>query len=209
MSDGQLYSAGSHHFLALNEKTGAAGFAYIPGQQLTFRGTHAYIATGKEVIAVDREAHRQATLKRQELYATRNSFRSDRAKLAEIDRQMDELAQGGILWKKPFAAESSIALTGNAVLVGGMDEVRAFDLDDGREVWTAKARRRGPRPGGGWWATGCQHHDGLDLHICQRLRPPRARRWSVPPQPRPKHSPAMTAASSTNRPLERFWPIAA
>ena len=47
LSDGQLYSAGSHHFLALNEKTGAAGFAYIPGQQLTFRGTHAYIATGQ------------------------------------------------------------------------------------------------------------------------------------------------------------------
>jgi len=138
LSDGQIYSAGSHHFIALNEKTGAAGFAYIPGQQLSFRGKHAYIATGTEVMAVDREAHRQATLKRQELYATRNTFRSDKAKLAEIDRQMEELAQGGILWKKPFAAESSIALTGNSVLVGGMDEVRAFDLDDGRELWTAK-----------------------------------------------------------------------
>lgn len=138
LSDGQLYSAGSHHFLALNEKTGAAGFAYIPGQQLTFRGTHAYIATGKEVIGVDREAHRQATLKRQELYTTRSNFRSDRAKLAEIDQQMAELAQGGILWKTPFVAESSIALAGNAVLVGGMDEVRALDLADGRELWSAK-----------------------------------------------------------------------
>ncbi len=139
LSDGQLYSAGSHHFLALNEKTGAAGFAYIPGQQLTFRGANAYIATGKEVIAVDREVHRKATLKRQELYATRSTFRSDRAKLAEIDRQMEELTQGGILWKKPFEAESSIALTGNAVLVGAMDEVRAFDVADGRELWSAKA----------------------------------------------------------------------
>jgi outer membrane protein assembly factor BamB len=138
LSDGQLYSAGSHHFLALDENTGAAGFAYIPGQQLTFRGTLAYIATGKEVIAVDREAHRQATLKRQELFVSKGKHRGDRAKLAEIDRQMAELAEGGILWKKSFAAESSIALTGNAVLVGGMDEVRAFDLQDGREVWTAK-----------------------------------------------------------------------
>ena len=138
LSDGQLYSAGSHHFLALNEQTGAAGFAYIPGQQLTFRGSRAYIATGKEVIAVDRAEHIAATLKRQELYASRGGFRGDRAKLAEIDRQMAELAQVGILWKQPFAAESSIALASNAVLVGGMDDVRAFDVEDGREVWTAK-----------------------------------------------------------------------
>ena len=138
LSDGQLYSAGSHHFLALNEQTGAAGFAYIPGQQLTFRGKLAYIATGKDVLAVDREAHRQSTLKRQELYATRGSFRGDRDKLAAIDKQMEELAQGGILWKTPFEAESSIALAANAVFVGGMDEVRAFDVADGREVWKAK-----------------------------------------------------------------------
>lgn len=138
LSDGQLYSAGSHHFLALNEKTGAAGFAYIPGQQLTFRGTHAYIATGKEVIAVDREVHRQSNLKRQELYATRSGFRSDRAKLAAIDKRMAELAEGGILWKAPFAAESAIALAGNALLVGSLDEVRAFALDDGRQLWSAK-----------------------------------------------------------------------
>ena len=138
LSDGQLYSAGAHHFLALSEKTGAAGFAYIPGQQLTFRGIHAYIATGKEVIAVDRKAHTEASVKRQELFVSRGSFRGDRAKLAEIDRQMAELAQAGVLWKQPFAAESSIALAGNAVLVGGMDEVRAYSVADGREIWKAK-----------------------------------------------------------------------
>jgi outer membrane protein assembly factor BamB len=138
LSDGQLYSAGSHHFLALNEKTGAAGFAYIPGRQLTFRGKHAYIATGKEVIGVDREAHTKASVQRQELYASRGNFRTDKVKLAEINRQMEELTQVGILWSKPFAAESSIVLTGNAVLVGGLDEVRAFDVTDGRELWTTK-----------------------------------------------------------------------
>jgi hypothetical protein len=105
---------------------------------LTFRGTHAYIATGKEVIAVDRKVHTEASVKRQELFVSRGNVRGDRAKLTEIDRQMAELAQAGILWKQPFAAESSIALAGNAVLVGGMDEVRAYDLNDGKEAWTAK-----------------------------------------------------------------------
>ena len=138
LSDGQLYSAGSHHFLALNAKTGAAGFAYIPGQQLTFRGKHAYIATGTEVIGVDRDAHTKASVKRQELFVSRSAYRGDKAKLAVINREMDELSEAGILWKQPFEAESSIALAGNVVLVGGMDEIRAFDLEDGREVWKAK-----------------------------------------------------------------------
>ena len=84
---------------------------------------------------------------------------------------MAELAEGGILWKKPFAAESSIALTGNAVLVGGMDEVRAFDVEDGREVWTAKARRRSPRPGGGRRPADCQHQRPARSTPLPALRP--------------------------------------
>jgi outer membrane protein assembly factor BamB len=138
LSDGQLYSSGSHHFIGLNEKTGAAGFAFIPGRQLTFRGKHAYIATGKEVLGVDRDAHTKASVKRQELYASRGNFRTDKEKLANINRQMAELSEVGILWKQPFEAESSIALTGNAVFVGGMEEVRAYDVEDGRELWKAK-----------------------------------------------------------------------
>ncbi len=51
---------------------------------------------------------------------------------------MAELAQEGILWRTEFIAESSMALAGNAVIVGGMDEVRAFDLNDGRMVWSSK-----------------------------------------------------------------------
>src|SRR4029078_10516239 len=68
LSDGQLYSAGSHHFLALNEKTGDACLSDIPGNQLSFRGPHAYIATGKEIVAVDRDVHTKASVKRQELF---------------------------------------------------------------------------------------------------------------------------------------------
>ncbi|MCA9207025.1 MAG: PQQ-binding-like beta-propeller repeat protein, partial [Planctomycetales bacterium] len=138
LSDGQLYSSGPHHFLALDEKSGSAGFAYIPGYQMTFRGKLAYIATGKEVIAVDREVHTAASVKRQELFLKRSSLRSNREKLAEVDREMAELAQAGILWRSPFVAESSMALAGNAVVVGGLDELRAFAVDSGDELWKAR-----------------------------------------------------------------------
>ena len=138
LSDGQMYSAGSHHFLALNQQTGDAGFAYIVGNQLTFRGPKAFIATGKEVIAVDRDVHTKASVKRQELFLARSALRADREKLAEVNRQMAELAQEGILWRAEFVAESAMALAGNAVLVGGTDEVRAFDVTDGKLLWSAK-----------------------------------------------------------------------
>ena len=139
---------------------------------------------------------------------TRNSFRSDQAKLAEIDRQMDELAQGGILWKKPFAAESSIALTGNAVLVGGMDEVRAFDLDDGREVWTAKldGEVRGLAVAGGRLVASTTTGS---IYTFASSPPAAGAPWFAPPRRRPKHSRATAAASSMNKRLARFWPIAA
>ncbi|MGE3778693.1 MAG: PQQ-binding-like beta-propeller repeat protein, partial [Pirellulaceae bacterium] len=138
LSDGQLYSAGPHHFLALDQSTGDAGFAYIVGNQLTFRGPYAYIATGKEVIAVNREVHTRASVKRQELFVARRSIRDDRQKLAELDREMEKLAQEGIVWRSEFAAESSMVLAGNTVLVGGMDEVRAYDLEDGKVLWSTK-----------------------------------------------------------------------
>jgi outer membrane protein assembly factor BamB len=138
LSDGQLYSSGPHHFLALSQQSGDAGFAYIVGNQLTFRGSQAFIATGKEVIAVDRDVHTKASVKRQEIYVTLRDLRGDREKLAEATRQMAELAQQGILWRSEFVAESAMALIGNAVIVGGTDEVRAFDLANGRLLWSAK-----------------------------------------------------------------------
>ena len=47
--NGQLFSFGPHHMLALNQKSGLAGHAYIQGRQMTFRQKSAFIATGRWV----------------------------------------------------------------------------------------------------------------------------------------------------------------
>lgn len=138
LSDGQLYSAGAHHFLALNENTGSAGFAYIPGRQITFRERMAYIANAKAVVAVDLDQHAAASVKRQELFVQRRSYRGDAKKLAEIDAQMAELARVGILWQTPFTGDAALVLTGNLVVAGGDGEVVALDIETGENVWQTK-----------------------------------------------------------------------
>ncbi len=137
LADGQLYSFGAHHFLALEQRSGAAGFAYIPGEQLIVRDALAYISTGKQVISVDHKKHAAASSKRQKLFLERRDVRGDKDKVAEIDRQMEELAKAGIQWQAPIAAENALTITSNLVLAGGDGKVVALDMQDGRQVWQA------------------------------------------------------------------------
>ena len=118
LADGQLYSSGAHHFVGLDQKTGNAGFSFMLGEQMTFREGVAYILNGKQIIAVDREKHAAASVQRQKLYVKRRSFRSDRAKLAEVDKEMKRLATVGILWSQPYTGESALIATGNLVIAG-------------------------------------------------------------------------------------------
>ncbi|MEK6234697.1 MAG: PQQ-binding-like beta-propeller repeat protein, partial [Planctomycetales bacterium] len=135
LADGQLYSSAAHHFIALDEKSGAAGFAFPMGRQMSFQDEVAYIATGKELIAVDRPKHAAASVARQKLYVQRRSLRRDPKKLAELDRKMEELSRTGLLWSYPFEGDSSLILTGNLVLAGGQKELVAVHVKTGREAW--------------------------------------------------------------------------
>jgi hypothetical protein len=80
LADGQIYSSGSHHFLAMNQKTGATGHAWITGHQLTMSGDRAFFATGDHIVAVDRPKHAKATVERQKYNLERYNLRRDRAK---------------------------------------------------------------------------------------------------------------------------------
>jgi len=135
--NGQLFTFGPHHMLALEQDTGMAGYAYIGGRQMTFGEGVAFIATGDAIIAVDRDAHAKASVERQELFVARRSLRDKPKELAIVDKKMDELAQVGILWKTPFAGDSALIRTDNLVIAGGLDRVVALSIDDGREVWSA------------------------------------------------------------------------
>lgn len=138
LNDGQLLSSGAHHFVGLDQKTGNAGFSFMLGEQMTFRGRIAYILNGQQLIAVDREKHAAASVARQKLYVKRRSYRSDRKKLAEVDKEMERLAQVGILWSQPFTGQSALIATGKHIIAGGMNVVTAFDIESGDQAWSSK-----------------------------------------------------------------------
>ena len=67
LADDQIYASGPHHFLALNEKSGSVGFAWIDGRQLVVNDRRAFVVDGKQITAVDRLEHAKATIERQKL----------------------------------------------------------------------------------------------------------------------------------------------
>ena len=145
LSDGQLFSFGAHHMLALDQQDGDAGHAYVGGRQMAVQGEMAYIANGKELIAVNRAEHTAASRKRQKLFVQRRSVRSDKKKVAEINKQMEQLAEVGIIWRAPFTGDSSLISTGDQVIAGSLDQVAAWDRKTGKPIWSApmKAEARG------------------------------------------------------------------
>ncbi|MEQ1860652.1 MAG: PQQ-binding-like beta-propeller repeat protein [Chthoniobacteraceae bacterium] len=64
LADDQLYSVGEHQILAADQQTGKTGFGWFVGKQMTLAGEMGYMATGKEIVAIDRVRHAEGTRKR-------------------------------------------------------------------------------------------------------------------------------------------------
>ena len=46
--DGQVYAGGPHHFLAMDQRNGDVGEAYINGRQMALANDQAFILTGEK-----------------------------------------------------------------------------------------------------------------------------------------------------------------
>jgi outer membrane protein assembly factor BamB len=147
LADGQIYSSGSHHFLAMNQKTGATGHAWITGRQLTMSGDRAFFATGDRIVAVDRPKHAKATVERQKYNLERYNLRRDRAKYdaqefarrdAELGEKIRELSEVGALWSVASDLDSSLIVAGDWLIAGGAGRVDVLAVEDGRRIWTAE-----------------------------------------------------------------------
>ncbi|HYF34857.1 MAG TPA: PQQ-binding-like beta-propeller repeat protein, partial [Prosthecobacter sp.] len=62
--DDQILAVGEHQILALDQKTGKTGYAWFQGRQMTMTGNTGFMATGKEIIAIDRGKHAEGTRER-------------------------------------------------------------------------------------------------------------------------------------------------
>jgi len=135
LGDGQIYSSGPHHFLAMDQTDGDIGAAWIPGRQMTFAGDKAYIATGDAVIKVDRAEHARASIKRQELFLKLR--RATAEQRTTIEKERTRLAKVGIEWAAANTADGALAACENLLFAGGSGRLTAYDTESGEVIWQA------------------------------------------------------------------------
>ncbi len=154
LADEQIYTGTQYHLLALNQKTGRTGFAWFPGRRLTIVGDMAYLATGRELIAMNRAPYAKASGRRNSLEykikglqsRVRRATGSNRKQLQQqLKAAQEELSQHRqqnikptIEWQVPSDCDAELIVTGNLVFVGGQDQVSVFDRENGQTVWSAK-----------------------------------------------------------------------
>ncbi len=147
LADGQIYSAGAQHFLALDQDSGSVGFAWIDGRQLVVSGDKGFVATEKKIVAIDRVAHAKATIERQQLNLDLSALKRKRSELdadeyaaqtQAMEAKIKQLGQVGSLWETESPLGSSLIVTRDLLVAGGAGEVASFDVETGEQVWQAE-----------------------------------------------------------------------
>ena len=154
LADEQIYTGTQRHLLALNQNTGRVGFGWFPGRRLAVVGNMAYLATGRQLMAMDRTKYAQASRRRNSLEYKRKSLRSslrsakgeDRKKQEqqlkaaeeELSRHRSENIGPTLRWRVPSRCDAELILTANLVLAGGQGQVNAFSRNNGKAVWEAQ-----------------------------------------------------------------------
>lgn len=142
LCDGQLYSFGAHHILAMQQNTANVGFGWFAGQQMVVDQNSAYITTGEAVMRMDRKVYAEASRARhvieieiQQLNAKTPKTEEHQARLATLRKKVAELARSGVVWKMPRPGCSALVGAGDLVFIGGAGSVAALDIATGKEVW--------------------------------------------------------------------------
>lgn len=150
LADGQIYSMGAHHILALSQDKGDVGFAWLDGQQMATQGDDGYIATGSKVLKFNRKEYAAASQKTHKNDMTITSLsRKLRGlkdqKATEVRDQIKKLkdenktyAKIGVIWEQNSDARDALIVAGNKVVVGGQDKVVIFDEKTGKILETLK-----------------------------------------------------------------------
>ncbi len=154
LADEQIYTGTQRHLLALNQKTGRVGFGWFPGRRLAVVGNMAYMATGSQLMAMDRAKYAEASRRRNSLEYKIKSLRSSlrsakgedrkekeqqlKAAEEELSRHRSENIGPTLRWRVPSECDAELILTANLVLAGGQGQVNAFRRDNGKAVWEAQ-----------------------------------------------------------------------
>ena len=153
LADEQIYTGTQNHLLALDQKTGRTGFGWFPGRRLAVVGDMAYLATGQELVAMDRSPYAKASARRNALEYKIKGLRSSvrrasgdrRTKLQrDLKSSEEQLEQHRhkniaptIKWRVPCTVDGELVVTANCVFAGGQGQVSAFNRQNGKVVWDA------------------------------------------------------------------------
>ena len=150
LADGQIFSMGAHHILALTQAEGDIGYAWINGQQMAVQGEFAYLATGANVLKVNRKEHAVGSQKAHAnemtikgLFTKLRSLKGDKAQEArnQVKALQDEnkkYAKAGLIWEQASPARDALIVAGDKVVVGGLDQVVILDEQSGKILETLK-----------------------------------------------------------------------
>ncbi len=146
LSDGQIYSAGPHHLLAMEQKTGDVGFGWFAGRQMVVGGDAAYVATGEVIARLDRQEYAVNSRRRHQLELDITSFNTQlraagaktdeiKKKLSEAQAELKRIADVGFVWQTKTNDDSSLLAAGDLVFLGGQGRVTAYSSKTGENLW--------------------------------------------------------------------------
>jgi len=150
LADGQLYTSGAHHWLAMDQTAGEVGYGWFQGRQLAVLDDQAFVTTGENVACLDRSLYAVNSRRRHELEMLIKEISPKlrlplpateatelKAKLKHAEKELTAIADIGVEWKQATKDNDGILATGNLVFVGGEGRVTAYSRKDGSQAWQA------------------------------------------------------------------------
>ncbi|MEX2581604.1 MAG: PQQ-binding-like beta-propeller repeat protein [Verrucomicrobiales bacterium] len=146
LADGQVYTSGPHHFLAIDERSGDTGFAWVKGRRMSIQDDRAYVTTGERVARLDRQPYAENSQVRQslemEIYkakaAGRGAVAAKKAELAKqieaAQKEIDEIEHVGVDWEVETSDDMALVASAEHVWVGGLDRVTVYRKEDGEKL---------------------------------------------------------------------------
>ncbi|QDT10621.1 PQQ-like beta-propeller repeat protein [Planctomycetes bacterium K23_9] len=135
LGDGQVYSGGAHHFLAMDENSGDVGEAWINGRQMVLADEFAYLLDGEKIFCVNRAEHAKASQEKQKWFLKAREWRKEPKKVKQAKQKMKEYMGVGIQWQHESSFDDALIATASTVIAGGLNEFVVLDRKTGKELW--------------------------------------------------------------------------
>jgi outer membrane protein assembly factor BamB/SAM-dependent methyltransferase len=153
---GDRLFTGTEQLIGYDQASHRSRSSWFWGHQLVVTPEIFYVATGRELFAVEREAYAAASLRRKGMLDRRRdlSTQLQRARSApeaqrkQLESDMDALKKqlgqteahmaSGEKWRVPCDCQETLVLAGNVLLAGGVGKVVAVDAGSGETLWTGE-----------------------------------------------------------------------